>query len=72
MGTTMSMRARDEAVQRMAEDLYMVMPDAPEVPLDQIKGWLWGEVETNKHFEFCKMIAKKIVTHSGTVFVERD
>lgn len=55
----------------MACDFYRVMPGAPPVPLGA-DGWMWGEVESNEHFQFCETIAERIIRWSGRVVVDRD
>lgn len=55
---------KENAVEGMAEDLYRVMPGAPPVPFDDKVGWLWGEVKDNQHYQFCRMIAERVVRWS--------
>lgn len=55
---------KQDTIQAMAEDFYRVMPCAPPVPFDDKIGWLWGEVEHNEHFQFCKLIATRIINWS--------
>jgi hypothetical protein len=63
--------AQKAHAKRMAEDFYNAMPGAPFVPVGD-QGQMWGEVETNEHYLFCKLIADRIVRHSGVVCVEPD
>lgn len=67
----MNHAAKKKAAYEMACDLYRVMPGAPPVPLDE-RGWLWGEVEHNEHFQFCEIIAERIVRWSGVTIVNPD
>jgi hypothetical protein len=63
----------DGLVEAMASKLYAVMPGAPLVPYDGERGvLLWGEVQENEHWLFCKTVARLIVEHSGRVYVECD
>ena len=56
--------AKRKAVLQMAQDFYRVMPGAPPVPLTA-DGWMWGEIEHTDHFQFCHLIAERIVRWSG-------
>lgn len=51
-------------IERMAQDLYEVMPGAPSpgrIDLgDGMHVTAWSEVEHTEHFEFCRRIAQMI------------
>ena len=56
--------SKEHTIQAMAEDFYRVMPGAPQPPKDSDGYAMWGEVEDNEHFQFCKAIATRIINWS--------
>lgn len=40
--------------------LYQRMPGAPMPPYEPDRGYLWGEVDGNEHWEFCAAIVDQI------------
>jgi hypothetical protein len=61
-----------DAAMYMAQDFYQSMPGAPPVPIDSVRGYLWGEVEGTEHWAFCETIARRIVSWSGRAIVKPD
>lgn len=68
--------ATSKRIHLIARRLYLCMPGAPEVPImataDDCDFPLWGEVEDNEHYAFCKAIAEQIAEFDARKHVEAD
>ena len=52
--------------------LYKLMPGAKHPPWDEVRGYLWGEVEDTPEYDFCAMIARMIDDVDTRVHVDGD
>jgi hypothetical protein len=64
----MSNRAKEQAVENTARDLYLAMPGARLPPKDDHGFVMWGDVDGTAEWDFCFAIARAIINASARTF----